>query len=89
MNFYKNHTQLTDEDLKEEKKEIKLLPYFVNGRRYEIINGQSVEISIETPTDRFLRHMKPIKKAQLNCDHTTKFKKGIVDFDKAKQKELF
>lgn len=90
MNFYKNHTQLTDEDLKEESKTVKLLPYFVNGVRYEIINGQPVEISVELEGEwaRFHRHMKSIRKAQLNCEHTTKQKTGVVDFSKAKQGEL-
>jgi hypothetical protein len=86
MKFTKNHTQLTDEDLDSNEKP---QGYFVNGYRYEIINGQSVKISVETPTDRFLRHMKSIKKAQLNCEHTTKTKTGIVDFSKAKQGRLF
>ena len=64
--------------------------YFVNGIRYEIINGQhcKIEKKLEGEYARFHRHMKPIRKAQLNCEHTTKFKKGIVDFSKAKQKEL-
>ena len=64
--------------------------YFVNGIRYEIINGQhcKIEKKLEGEYARFHRHMKPIRKAQLNCEHTTKFKKGIVDFNKAKQGEL-
>jgi hypothetical protein len=88
MKFTKNHTQLTDKDLdpNEEPKR-----YFVNGQRYEIINGQSVKISVlkgESNWDRHFRHMKPIEKARLNCEHTTKLKTGIVDFDTAKQLEL-
>ena len=70
------------------KKEKDTLPYFVNGVRYQIINGQSVKMSVESPMDRYLRHMKPIRKAQLNCEHTTKTNTGIVDFSKAKQGEL-
>ena len=64
--------------------------YFVNGIRYEIINGQhcKIEKKLEGNWARFHRHMKPIRKAQLNCEHTTKLKTGVVDFSKAKQGEL-
>ena len=85
MNFTKNHTQLTDEDLNRNKetkpsiwKKEKETKYFVNGVRYQNINGQLVEISLDTefskykPKEfeeedaeaRFLRHMESIRKAQ-------------------------
>ena len=63
--------------------------YFVNGVRYEIINGQhcKIEKKLEGDWARFHRHMKPIRKAQLNCEHTTKPPTGIVSYKK--QGELF
>jgi len=65
----------------------KLLPYFVEGKRKQIINGQAVEIKEEGEFARYERHMKPIRKAML-CNHTTELKTGIVDFSNAKQGEL-
>lgn len=65
------------------------LGYFVNGVRYQIINGQPVEIKVKLEGEhaRFHRHMKSIRKAQLNCEHTTKPTTGIVSHKK--QGELF
>jgi len=90
MNFTKNHTQLTDEDL-DTKKEKDTLPYFVNGVRYQIINGQPVEIKPETNFDRFERHMIPLRKAQLKCKptKTSYWKTGKVKLIEYKQGELF
>ena len=66
------------------------LGYFINGKRYEIINGQPVEIFVKLEGEyaRFHRHMKSIRKAQLNCDHTTKPNTGKVKFIKYTQGEL-
>ena len=88
MNFTKNHTQLTDEDL-DTNKEKDTLPYFVNGVRYQIINGQPVEIKPESNFDRFERHMIPLRKAQLKCNAKENSKTGNVKLIEYKQGDLF
>ena len=46
-----------------------------------------IKVKLEGDWARFHRHMKPIRKAQLNCEHTTKPTTGIVSYKK--QGELF
>ena len=62
------------------KKEKDTLPYFVNGVRYQIINGQPVKIEpkLEGAYARYFRHMKPIRKAQLNCEEVKSPRNGKV-----------
>jgi len=63
------------------KKEKDTLPYFVNGVRYKIINGQPVKIEpkLEGAYARYFRHLNPIKKAQgLSCEEIKSPRNGKV-----------
>jgi len=63
------------------KKEKDTLPYFVNGVRYQIINGQRVKIEPkrEGTYARYFRHLNPIRKAQgLICEEVKSPRTGKV-----------